>query len=140
MAKNNPVLFDTNIISRVLKGQAKYIQATERIGEDRIAISSVTKMELLRWLFEYKAGDASHMKSIRETVEGLPVIQIDRGISQSAITLYQHHKQLSMKVPDMLVAATALCLGLPLFTTNLKDFQFVRGIKLYRAPNLTDNG
>lgn len=140
MAEKRIVLLDTNIISRVLKGQAKYVGAVGWIGPENIIVSSVTQMELRRWLFEYKVDGAAELKKIRNAVELLKVIHIDRSISLKALGFYAHHKQLSMKVPDMLVAATALHLNLPLFTTNLKDFRFIKGLRLYLAPNLTNNG
>ncbi len=140
MARSRPILLDTNVVSRLAKGQQKYLDAISHLGAERAVISAVTKMELLRWLFEYKVAGKGQMEAVRRTIEFLPVVHIDRGVSQAAVTLYQHHKQLSMKVPDMLLAATALHLELPLFTTNLKDFRFIRGLELYLAPNLTDNG
>jgi predicted nucleic acid-binding protein len=37
-----------------------------------------------------------------------------------------------LKIPDALIAASALALNMELFTYNLKDFSFIPDIKLYQ--------
>ena len=59
------------------------------------------------------------------------VVHIDEDISEKAvelITLYA--KSHGLLIPDALIAATALVLGLPLFTRNISDFKYIPGIEL----------
>ena len=35
-------------------------------------------------------------------------------------------------IPDMLIAATALQYGLPLYTLNVKDFRYIDGLVLHQ--------
>ena len=37
-----------------------------------------------------------------------------------------------LSVPDALIAATALSQDIPLYTLNLKDFQFIPGLILHK--------
>lgn len=36
------------------------------------------------------------------------------------------------KLPDCLIAATCLVFNLELYTLNLKDFDYIKGLKLYK--------
>jgi len=36
-----------------------------------------------------------------------------------------------LSIPDALIASTAIVNDLELFTLNLKDFRFIKGLKLY---------
>jgi len=37
-----------------------------------------------------------------------------------------------LSVPDALIAATALSNNTPLYTLNIKDFQFIPGLQLHK--------
>lgn len=39
-------------------------------------------------------------------------------------------------IPDALIAATALYHGLELYTLNTRDFNFIRGLRLYKPRDL----
>ena len=53
---------------------------------------------------------------------------LDEDIVNSSIQLRQ---TFPIKVPDAIIAATALYLEMPLMTRNLKDFQKVPKLKLF---------
>ncbi len=37
-----------------------------------------------------------------------------------------------LAMPDALIAATAICNNLKIFTLNKKDFEFIKGIEFYK--------
>jgi predicted nucleic acid-binding protein len=50
---------------------------------------------------------------------------LSEAIVQRTITLRQQHR---IRLPDALIAATALALGEPLVTRNTQDFQAIAGL------------
>ena len=39
-------------------------------------------------------------------------------------------------IPDAIIAATAILIKMDLFTYNIKDFSFIKELKLYKLANL----
>ena len=55
------------------------------------------------------------------------------GISKRAIQLVdQFNLSHGLLIPDAIIAATAVVHRIELFTYNVKDFQFIPDIKLYK--------
>ncbi len=49
-----------------------------------------------------------------------------------ALDLFKtYHLSHGLRIPDCLIAATAIGTGLPLFTYNRKDFRFISGLTLF---------
>lgn len=55
------------------------------------------------------------------------VLPLDELVVQQTILLRQHHRS---KLPDAIIAATALAHGLPLLTRNISDFSAVLGLQV----------
>lgn len=47
--------------------------------------------------------------------------------------LNAYHLSHGLAIPDALIAATALETGLKLFTYNVRDFKFIKGLDLYSS-------
>jgi len=59
-------------------------------------------------------------------------IVLDMDISNRFLNLLEEYAlSHKLSVPDALIAATALSRDFPLYTLNLKDFQFIPGLKLH---------
>ncbi len=54
------------------------------------------------------------------------VIEIDKKIIDNCIKIRKAHK---IKLPDAIIAATAISLGFTLITRNTSDFKDIRGLK-----------
>ncbi|MDR0895686.1 MAG: type II toxin-antitoxin system VapC family toxin [Prevotellaceae bacterium] len=99
---------DTNAIIYAIEGNPSmrgFIQCTP-------AVSVITEIELLgkRGILPHEADE------IRMLLSGLPIIRLTESIKEAAISLKQRY---SVKLPDAVIAATALCLKLPLCTADL---------------------
>lgn len=58
-------------------------------------------------------------------------MEISETISIKAKHLIEKYtKSHGLLIPDALIASTALELGLPLYTTNIKDFRFIADLIL----------
>ena len=121
------ILCDTNIIIELLKGNKETIKIVEKIGFNNISISSVTEMELY-----FGALNKSELNKIKRSLHSLDIIHIDQIISQRAVGLIeQYAKSHYLNIPDSIIAATSLVFGIDLFTYNIKDFKFIKDIRLF---------
>lgn len=121
------ILCDTNVIIEVFKKNPAVIQAIEKIGLDKIAISVVTEMELY-----YGALNKAELKKIKLHLSSIQIFHIDEEISATASGLIERYaKSHGLRIPDALIAATSLNHGIKLYTGNKKDFVFIEKISLY---------
>jgi predicted nucleic acid-binding protein len=101
---------------------------TERIGQENIVISDVTRIEIFfgaknkrEWLTFYKD---------LKIVTSLP---IRPDISELAVKLVmQYCLSHKLELPDALIAATAILHQIELYTLNVKDFSFIPHLQLFR--------
>ena len=125
------VLCDTNIFIEIYRRNEAVRTVLEKIGYDNIVISDVTRAELF-----YGAINKIELSKIRKDLSIISVLHIDPSISKMAVSLVEQyclsHK---MDLEDALIAATAILHKIELYTLNVKDFVFIRDIKLYSKNN-----
>ncbi len=120
------VIFDTNILIELYRGNQAVKETVERIPSNVFYISSITFAE-----FMAGAKDKADLRRIEKQLNNYTVIPINEGINDIFIDLFKTFN-LSHRagIPDTLIAATALYYHLPLYTLNKRHFQFVPGIEL----------
>ena len=112
-------LIDTNILIYIIKGNPK----VEYFAKSEIlAISYITEMEVLG---KYQITEPEK-QTIAEVFDYCYVLEMDAQIKQYAINIKQ---QVKMKLPDAIIAATAIKYNLPLVTSD-KDFRKVPNLDL----------
>lgn len=105
------VLLDTNIVVEHLRSGS----LNQTNPDINFAISVITETELLRY-----PGLGEKETEIIETFLSITrLIPIDSIIARHAATIGKTRKT---KLPDLLIAATAIQLNIPLITKNVKDF------------------
>ena len=121
------ILCDTNILIEIYRNNPAITTVVDIIGEENLAISDVTRAELY-----FGARNKTEMQTIRQSLDELHQYPVQQDISQRAITLMERYT-LSHKLDweDALIAATAICRQVKLFTLNKKDFVFIPELKLY---------
>jgi len=65
-------------------------------------------------------------------VSSVTVLPLDEPVIQQTILLRQQRR---IKLPDAIIAATALAHGLPLITRNTADFQGILGLLVVNPHN-----
>ena len=122
------VLFDTNIIIEIYRGNYIVRSELEKIGIYNIVVSDVTRAELF-----YGAINKIELQKISKDLNKIKTLHIDPSISIMAVNLVEKYC-LSHKtdLEDALIAATAIINNIELYTLNVKDFGFIPDLKLYQ--------
>ena len=79
----------------------------------------ITEIEVL--------GFSDIPEAIIELVEGATIFQLDQRVVKQTIAIRKKQK---IKLPDAIIAATAIVHGLTLITRNTKDFLKIKGLKV----------
>ncbi len=117
-------LFDSNVFIYHLNGTlGAYGQSLLKQGlVEGGAFSVISRIEVLG----FRQSTAELEKASR-LFSGLNQIELNTQIVAQTIALRQLRK---IKIPDALIAASALHWGLPLVTHNTRDFQWITELKL----------
>ena len=122
---NEGHVFDSNILIYHINGQldSKMEQTLCGYFEQPAYISTITAMEVLSW--PGHSDESVEMTSA--FLEVFDEIAIDAEIKALTIKTRRNYR---LKLPDAIIAATALHLGLPLITHNTKDFKNIIELRL----------
>ena len=114
-------LCDTCILIDYLRGKLEAQQKLQQDREQGLGMSSVTYMELMVGALNKREAGI-----IKKAFSDFEIVEIFETISIKAKHLIEKYtKSHGLLIPDALIASTALELGLPLYTTNIKDFRFI---------------
>ncbi len=113
------LFLDTNIIIYLLDGDETL---SVILQGKTVYISSITQLELL----SYKGITVKENDRIRAFLDECIVIDINESIKEKIITI---RKLYGLKLPDSIVAGTALYHGLPLVSSD-KDFTRIDEISI----------
>ena len=113
------LLVDTDVCIDHLVGRSRLSGRRSRLG-----YSVITRAELL-------SGGASAFEAeqIRRLLGAMTEYPVDRQIAEEAGRI---RSEVGIRLPDALIAATALVHGLSVDTRNMSDFRRVRGLRLRR--------
>ncbi len=111
------VLIDTDVFIDHLRGNRPL-----RPGSNVVHYSVVTRCELF-------AGRRTDEKVVRELLEPFEELAVDREVAERAGRI---RRESDVRVPDALIAATALLHGLAVVTRNVRDFAPIRGLRVHR--------
>jgi len=127
MDQGEIILCDSNVMIDWINHRQKAIDELSLI-EAHIAISIVTEYEIIAG-----AQNKIMQKRFEKLLNNYTIVLLDSDISFLGINLYKKYKlSHGLDMPDSLIAATAIELALPLFTYNIKDFQYIPGLQLYK--------
>ena len=123
------ILCDTNIFIHAFNGNAQTIEELNLIGHENIALSTITVMELFQGM-----GNKRELEIMKKRIRYYDFIEIDIPVSRLALELVeQFNLSHGLKIPDAIIAATAVVHQIELHTYNVKDFRFVPDIRLYEV-------
>jgi predicted nucleic acid-binding protein len=113
------VVLDSNILIGVLNGTIDWSIPT---SFEQQFISTISIMEL----FAFSGISHHEEETIKHLMETMITVPVSFSIAEQAGRLSRTRR---VGKADLLIAATALELGLPLMTRNVKDFKKIPGLK-----------
>ena len=114
-------LLDTNIIIYLAQGKLRINDFTEKNGN--LYISSITYIETLGYTFPSRDEE----KAIIKLCEIFERFLLTREIEEQTILIRKSNK---IKLPDAIIAATAIVYNLTLVTRNIDDFKNIHGLNV----------
>ena len=79
----------------------------------------------------FGALNKKELHKIKKHLQALSVVHFDNYVSELAVSMIEKYsKSHGLQIPDAIIAATALSLGIRLFTLNLKDFRYIAELEL----------
>ena len=117
------LLADTNILIYFLEGNPQY----EILADEVSAISVISEIEMLG----HTGISTDQAKIIWEFLDSFEIFELTPGIKEIAISLKQRQR---LKLPDAVIAATAIYHDLVLFTSD-RDFKKIKGLNLMLVEN-----
>lgn len=127
-------LIDSNVIIDGLKGISSTTQTLASLENAGLAVSTITLAEVYEGAFG-QANPVPHLESARRFLAGFAVIDVTEQIAVRFAELRHSLRRQGNLIPDMdlLIAATALEFDLTLLTRNLRHFERVPDLRLYRS-------
>jgi tRNA(fMet)-specific endonuclease VapC len=132
-------LLDTNILTALHTGNSKVVTAIERLDDSQIAITIITKVELIQgrisFLLKATSGqDLLRAQNLLAQTESLlaelEIVHFDRAAIEQFDLLLTNKSLHKYGRADLLIASIALANRATLVSQNLKDFQNIPNLKL----------
>lgn len=125
-------LWDTNIVIYYLQRQfttqaEKFVD--ELLIEERPCISAITEIELLCW----KTTNENDLIVLSEFINACEIIELEKPIKLKTAEIRKQHR---IKLPDAIIAATAIIYELTLITYNISDFKSINRLRLVNPHHL----
>ena len=117
-------LIDTNVVIGYLDNKLpKYgMSIMNKIIDDTPNISVITKIEVLRF-----NTSTNVYKVLEDFISESTVLSLNDFVVEKTISICKAHR---IKLPDAVIAATALIHDLILTTRNVNDFKNISGLEL----------
>lgn len=90
---------------------------------EKAAFSAITEIELLSW----PSATPADVVMMEQFIDDALVFELEKPVKRKAADLRKGNR---IKLPDAVIAATALVYNLTLLTRNLADFKNIQGLKL----------
>lgn len=115
------IVVDTNILIGILNRTIAF----EDLDVDRLHVSSITVMEL----FALSGMSLQEEIRIELLLGSTDIVDLTRTIARKAGILARTRTRKTSRA-DLIIAATALILDVPLITKNVKDFRGIPDLKV----------
>ena len=112
-------LLDTNIVLYILNGNEDLLSF---LNHQHILISVISEMELL----SYHSISKEEYRSLKHFIDEADIIALDNRVKDTAIAIRKKYK---LKLPDSIVAASAIIYDIPLISAD-KQFKSISELQL----------
>ncbi|HKY35343.1 MAG TPA: PIN domain-containing protein [Polyangiaceae bacterium] len=127
----NKGVLDTDTLSEIMKGKHSGVSAKAAAyvrEHERLTISSVSVAEVVFGL--RRKGREEMLAGFEESLKEWDVLPFDDAAARTAgrINAALERQGLIIGLPDVMIAAIALCHGLAVVTGNVKHFEYVQSV------------
>jgi tRNA(fMet)-specific endonuclease VapC len=132
-------LLDTDTLTRAHAGYGTIADRINKVGDERVATSIITAIEILRGRqdFLFKAADGPQLLQAQrlfdfsqQMLDDIRIYSIDVRVADEFDKLRQNKKLKKIGRGDLLIACIALANRATLVTRNTKHFLQVPGLKI----------
>ena len=126
-------LLDTNVCIDVLRGREDVVAQMRKYSPDDLGISVVTGFELIQGVWrapeEFREEEGRKVAAFLAKISqvNFDYLCAHRAGEINAVLL---NRGTPISVTDVFIAATALEIGVPVITNNLRDFGRIDGLEL----------
>lgn len=116
-------LVDSDLVAEYLKGRTAAIDLIQRLTTDGIAISVITLAEIYEGIY-YGTNPIRQEQGLNSFLQGVSVLDVDMDVARRYAIIRGDLRKQGMLIPqpDLLIAATAIDVGLVLATRNIATF------------------
>lgn len=130
------LVIDTNVFIDAENGRLELNNLPALFGYGGAFVAAITVSELLVGVRMAKSADIRVRRSafVEGIIIRIPMLEFTEEVARSYADLYAHVLRTRAKpasnVHDLQIAATAICYGYPVLTSNVDDFKNVPGLKV----------
>lgn len=129
------VVVDTNVFIDAENGRLK-LDELQTFREEPVYLAAVTVSELLTGV--HLASDADirvqRLSFVENILQSVPMLDFDKEVARTYAELYAYALQAgarkNLNVHDLQIAATAICYGYSVLTSNNDDFSRIPGVRM----------
>lgn len=122
---------DTDILIDAAHNDVMAVTTLQDIeANSGLAISIITQMELV-----VGCRNKTELRELTKFLRRFQIISLSESISKVGLALLQQYRlSHGLLIPDGLIAATAIDMGLALITKNQRDYRFIESLNLLPYP------
>lgn len=126
-------LVDTDRVAEYLKGKEPAVRTIPRLAADGLAIGIITYGEIYEGIY-YGRNPETHERGFRLFLRSVDVLPLNRSVMKRFARVRGELRRTGQIIgdPDILIGATAIERDLTLLTNNLRHFERIPDLKLYR--------
>jgi tRNA(fMet)-specific endonuclease VapC len=124
-------LIDTNIVIYALKGDEQVLTHFQRTTAEPKTVSVVTYGELLYGAMKSQRRQ-ENLAKVRRLREIFPIVEATNAIMETYASIKAEIENRGKPLDDfdLVIAATAICLGYRLVTNNERHFRQIEGLQI----------
>ena len=126
-------LLDTDVVAGALKGRQEEVSLIKGLSSQELSISLITYGELYEGIY-YGRNPKDAERAFLQFLRGVNVLPLNKLIMKQFAQIRGNLRRSGNIIgdPDLLIAATAIYHNLVLITYNVRDFQRIPKLNLYK--------
>ena len=126
-------LLDTDQVIWYLRGQELVVNLLQSLGKGNLTLSAFNLAEVLEGIYG-QPDETKRLEGLAKFLTGVKLIDADERIAHEFAKIRSNLRRKGNLIDnmDIFIAATAFVHNLTLITNNKKDFERIKGLKLYR--------